>query len=168
MVEVLPCSRCKNDKPIEAFRRRKQRPETGKRLGRWSWCKECEAESFQTPERRAQGNKRSRVFRKRMKENNPAEAKRRERESNLKRNYGFGEEQYNAMLLAHGGVCCICGKPPTKGRGKRLNVDHDHETGRIRGLLCVMCNISLGGFNDNPTLLRKAAEYIESFTQPAS
>lgn len=82
----------------------------------------------------------------------------------LLRVYGITVEQYDAMLAEQGGVCALCGKPPAMNggpSGNRLHVDHDHETGRVRALLCSTCNISLGGFRDDPVLLRKAADYLE-------
>jgi hypothetical protein len=51
---------------------------------------------------------------------------------------------YDAMLKAQGGVCALCGQPERVAHVKHLSVDHDHTTGRVRGLLCVGCNISLG------------------------
>jgi hypothetical protein len=59
----------------------------------------------------------------------------------LKRCYGISVEQYEEMLDRQGGVCGLCGEPP---RGLRLAVDHDHETGRVRGLLHNECNRALG------------------------
>ena len=57
-----------------------------------------------------------------------------DRKSHLKRKYGLTLEEYDAMLEAQGGVCAICGEPRPEER--TLHVDHDHETGAIRGLLC--------------------------------
>lgn len=62
------------------------------------------------------------------------------REHWLRRAYGITSEQYDAMLAAQGGVCAICKSEPKKNR---LHVDHDHDTGRVRGLLCVACNSRL-------------------------
>ncbi len=61
---------------------------------------------------------------------------------NLKRDYGLSVDRYNAMLEFQGGDCAICGKPMTG----RKNVDHDHITGKVRGLLCSGCNLRLGLF----------------------
>lgn len=80
------------------------------------------------------------------------------RKHDLKRKFGITHEQYQAMLTEQKGVCAICGKPP---RGRRLAVDHDHKTGAIRALLCGNCNHVLGNGQDDPEILRKAADYLE-------
>lgn len=71
------------------------------------------------------------------------------------------------MLAAQDGVCAICrnGEASKSNRGhrrRRLTVDHDHETGQVRGLLCSGCNLALGGFRDSPDLLLAAASYLAS------
>lgn len=71
--------------------------------------------------------------------------------------YGITLEDYEAMMATQGGVCAICEASPGL---RRLNVDHDHETGAIRGLLCEICNRALGGFKDDPDLLSAAARYL--------
>lgn len=80
------------------------------------------------------------------------------RESNL-RGFGLTIEQYEEMFAAQGHGCALCAGMNRDGR--RLAVDHDHATGIVRGLLCGECNQSLGKMKDSPSLLRKAAEYIE-------
>ncbi|MCP4541730.1 MAG: hypothetical protein GY832_31750 [Chloroflexi bacterium] len=65
------------------------------------------------------------------------------RRAKIKYYYGLKSEEYEVMLSQQHGVCGICGKPPTKQRVS-LDVDHDHETGKIRGLLCNVCNRHLG------------------------
>lgn len=84
----------------------------------------------------------------------------------LKRTYGLSTEQYAAMLALQGNRCGICGSfssgVMTKGGHARWHVDHDHTTGRVRGLLCGPCNVGLGGFKDNPVALRNAAIYLEA------
>lgn len=76
----------------------------------------------------------------------------------LRAHFGIKEEDYLQMLEAQHGCCAIC-----KVRlAKRVHVDHDHETGNVRGLLCERCNIGLGYFSDSPERMRDAALYIES------
>lgn len=70
--------------------------------------------------------------------------------------YGLTPQDYAAMLCAQDGVCAICQRPDARS----LAVDHDHATGRVRGLLCFRCNrVLVGGFG-NPALLRRAADYL--------
>ena len=76
---------------------------------------------------------------------------------NLKRNYGISSEEYQEKLKYQNYGCAICGKQATT---KALAVDHCHETGKVRELLCGPCNIGLGQFQDNPELLLKAADYL--------
>lgn len=81
-----------------------------------------------------------------------------DRRSHLKRKYGMTLEEYDAMLEAQGGGCFICGRPPREDIS--LHVDHDHSTGKVRGILCFCCNNALADFQDDPALLRKAAAYV--------
>lgn len=75
---------------------------------------------------------------------------------NLKR-YGISASDYLWVLDVQGGVCAICKRPP---KGKRLAVDHDHKTGKVRGLLCSKCNTLLGNADDQPLILLSAVEYL--------
>jgi hypothetical protein len=78
--------------------------------------------------------------------------------------YGVTVEWYEAKRQAQNGACMICGAvPPPDGikSAARLHVDHDHATGANRDLLCNRCNQGLGYFQDDPALLRAAADYIE-------
>lgn len=85
----------------------------------------------------------------------------------LKRTYGITLDEYKAMSESQGHKCAICDNTETavdaKGAERFMAVDHCHKTGKIRALLCAACNKSLGGFKDDPKLLRKAAEYIEAY-----
>jgi hypothetical protein len=72
--------------------------------------------------------------------------------------YGVTVAEFHALLARQGGVCAICGKP---GGKKRLALDHCHRTGEIRGLLCGACNIALGLLRDSPSLIRRAAAYVD-------
>lgn len=92
--------------------------------------------------------------------------------AHLKRNFGITLDEFNAIAEEQGGVCAICGEPPrivmgvrSRRQGRavrpRLVVDHCHETGRVRGLLCTPCNRAIGYLRDNPDYARFAAEYLE-------
>lgn len=72
---------------------------------------------------------------------------------------GLTVEQYAEMLAAQGGRCAICGKTP-EAQGYRLAIDHDHETGENRGLLCWACNSGLGKLGDNVEGLEAALRYL--------
>lgn len=84
----------------------------------------------------------------------------------IKRKYGLAMDEYIAMLEIQGGGCSICGARQSQlwreVVRQPLLIDHDHETGKVRGLLCDHCNRGLGQFRDDPALLHKAAEYLEA------
>lgn len=77
----------------------------------------------------------------------------------LEQQYDLTLEKYNKMLDKQKGCCALCG---IYYENRKLNVDHDHETGKVRALLCSKCNNGLGLFNDNPELLEQAALYVKS------
>jgi hypothetical protein len=77
----------------------------------------------------------------------------------LTRRYGLTIDQYRVLLDRQGGKCAICGG---NENGRRFAVDHCHDTGRIRGLLCMKCNTGIGKLRDSVDLLRKAIAYLES------
>ena len=85
------------------------------------------------------------------------------RNTRLKHRYGITSADYAKMLSAQKGVCAICGNPPTEDQpkhwGKHLAVDHCHDTGRVRGLLCNRCNVGLGHISTE-SLARSAIKYL--------
>jgi 5-methylcytosine-specific restriction endonuclease McrA len=82
------------------------------------------------------------------------------RKSWLKTQYGMSPEEYARRLSEQDGGCALCGAScPT---GNLLAVDHCHITGRVRGLLCANCNVALGTFKDDVSVLRKAIQYLQS------
>lgn len=86
--------------------------------------------------------------------------KERARASQLKSKYGISLEQYETMLQEQGSRCAICGTDVPAMGWVNFPVDHDHETGSTRGLLCNTCNIGLGAFKDSPFLLESAIVYL--------
>ena len=135
------CTRCRRTLPRDAFYTR----ETGKPS---SWCKACvkAANKARQAERKAEGrswyNPEVDVW------------------SHRRRRYGITKEQYLAMLDEQGGACAICRGAPD-GKDKSLVVDHDHKTGKVRGLLCNKCNWAIGHFKDDSDRMMNAITYLE-------
>lgn len=87
------------------------------------------------------------------------------RNRDLKRLYGITLEQYNEMLKNQNNVCAICGEKEKSVDSRTMKlfslaVDHDHKTGKVRKLLCSVCNKILGLANDNTSLIEKIKQYI--------
>ena len=152
------CTSCLLLKPLKEYHR-----DSSKKDGRHSQCKNCH--SVRNKIRRKNNPEYVEKCRQRSKEyrlNSPEVYKASVRNSTLKKKYGIGITEYNLILKQQGGSCAICNSRDTKvSWSNNLHVDHDHNTGKIRGLLCQPCNVSLGKMNDSPSLLRKAADYIE-------
>jgi len=124
------CRDCGLEKPLNDFPRNKRIKD-----GRHSYCKPCHnARGKETKDRLFGGS----------------------RHYHLRRRYGIGSVQVEAMVKAQRGVCAICRTEPA------VHVDHDHETGLIRGILCFNCNGGLGQFKDDARNLMRAVEYLEN------
>lgn len=138
------CRKCDTVKPFDAFPLRSNRRPS-------SWCRECtnayNREYVKTPEGAAK------------KKRAAAEYNARNPDYFLTRNYGLKPGEYDRMRADQHDRCAICGTPDAGGR--RWHVDHDHITGKVRGLLCSACNLTLGKMQDDPARLRAAADYIE-------
>lgn len=81
----------------------------------------------------------------------------------MNRNYGIGLDEYNTMFTKQQGKCAICsGEPPKNQHKKRLNIDHCHSTGKVRGLLCDACNRAIGLLKDSEKLLNNAIKYLNA------
>lgn len=91
-------------------------------------------------------------------ERDPDEASRRQKASMRAFRYGITAAEYNALVHEQDGRCAICREPPKGSRG--LHIDHDHATGRVRGLLCGPCNMGVGQFRDSDDLLNNAITYL--------
>ncbi|WP_416969170.1 endonuclease domain-containing protein [Streptomyces sp. 4F14] len=80
------------------------------------------------------------------------------RQGHLKRSYNLTEAQRDEMIAEQKGLCVICLKAPA------VHVDHYHETGRVRGVLCFNCNSAIGKLGDDPGAVRRAASYLEGIS----
>lgn len=81
-------------------------------------------------------------------------------ERRLKTQYGITLEDYKLLREQQFSRCAICGAHETKGQYGRLYVDHDHKTGKVRGLLCSHCNLGIGKFNEDVSIMNRAMIYI--------
>jgi|SRR5665213_2263589 len=133
--ETKWCGGCSQTKLLTDFAKA-----SGKHDGRQSQCRDCLAEW------------------KKQHPVEPGRYQRNYRRDNWKRLYGITPEQYDEMVVAQGGVCASCGFPPMVD--EMLQVDHDHTTQAVRGLLHGQCNRILGHAHDDIRLLEAAADYI--------
>lgn len=80
-------------------------------------------------------------------------------ENNRLRKYGLTIKKWKRLLAKQGGACCICHETSKPGK-PRLAIDHDHKTGKVRGLLCSRCNTALGLLRDSAEIVQAAANYL--------
>lgn len=96
-----------------------------------------------------------------------ARQRRNKRSSVLRTKYGLTSSQFEAMFESQGRRCanleCGATEPGGRWRGCGWHVDHCHDTGRVRGILCHSCNVGIGHFRNDPARLRAAADYLEKF-----
>jgi len=168
-IKTKVCGACKKKKFISEFNKHYGRPR--------SLCKKCHSKASvewgqSNKEHRSayikeyHSNNWDRVcgHKRKYVENLTPEklAKQKERMSwwHIKRKYGLTREMWDKMFEAQNRVCALCQKRTT-GRGNgRLDVDHCHETGRVRGLLCRHCNTALGILGDTPDKMERVMDYL--------
>lgn len=97
---------------------------------------------------------------KKYRAENREHVKKLSRLSHVARTYGLSAEKYNAMHAEQRGCCAICMRHATEIK-KGLSVDHDHDTGAVRGLLCAECNTAIGMLGDDPATLTAAIAYLQ-------
>ena len=137
------CNKCKQEKVLSSFSK-----SSANKDGLTTRCKECDN-----------------IAKKAWSKNNPEKAYSSMRQNNLKTKYKVDLDWYEKQFKKQDFKCAIC---ETKenivvGSKNALNfaVDHDHETGKVRGLLCNQCNRALGMFKDNLDVLKKAISYLK-------
>lgn len=129
------CTKCGSTKPDTDFYT------YGKKGKRHGSCKTC--------------------YKKRSKEDKVKQGRRHRKSVELRWQYGLSIEDYERMIELCDNKCEICGAPPpTKGRKKTLCVDHCHDTGIVRGLLCDKCNRAIGLIGEDHQTLLKAIQYL--------
>lgn len=124
------CTKCGSTKPDEDFYKSKGNKKHGA-------CKTC--------------------YKKNVKRRADKLGPRHYKDYNLQRNFGIGIQEFDQMLVRCDGKCEGCGKRPKK---KALCVDHCHDTGAVRGLLCHCCNVALGHLNDDTSVMLNLIQYL--------
>ena len=125
-----------------------------------------EHRTAQTPKRREAAAQYNRAWRAARTPEQIAAQALAKREYGLQREYGISAATWATIFAAQGGRCAICLLDAPTGKG--WCVDHDHETGAVRGILCSGCNTALGYFKDDPALMRAGATYVESHARRTS
>lgn len=100
-------------------------------------------------------------LKKKYKDKDPEKRKIRRYELRIYNRYKITTKDYQAMLVRQGGKCAICGRTDNSVKTNRLYIDHNHETGAVRALLCHWCNAGLGMFQDSKQVLSSAIKYLE-------
>lgn len=133
------CSRCQEEKPLEEFPRRARSSD-----GRAPACSSCVAVYYGQRQERIREVRRDHYERV-------------GRDQHRLKRYGLTPEAFAALLTEQGSRCAICRSLMVE----EVIVDHDHETGRVRGLLCRPCNSGIGHLGDDPARVRAALAYLE-------
>lgn len=177
-METKLCTKCQKQIPLDGFYfRRRGKPD--------SWCKKCHCKDSNSylkknPKRRAYVKKwllkhpnYEVEARKKYVQRHPERVAAQLKAWSVKKisleptyfrsknykNYGISLDDYNVMLSSQGGVCAICSG--FNEDGKALAVDHCHRTGKVRALLCRMCNLAIGNFKENTETMLLAIEYLK-------
>lgn len=117
------CTKCGTHKPLDDFHR-----SSSAKDGKASWCKKCVNSTRRDNRKRTYTPENKRKWQ-------------------IKTRYGMTVAQVDAMHAAQGGSCAVCRKPISK-----FHIDHNHNTGKVRGLLCHRCNVMIGGWDDKAWL----------------
>lgn len=145
------CNTCNLILPLEDFQK-----DITRKFGRTHKCKKC-LSIYNSGRKKENKEKRRKNYLK---------SKEYYHKKRLHREYGLSKEQYKLLFDSQKGLCKICSNPEklknrVQGTPLRLAIDHCHNTGLIRGLLCAQCNVGLGNFKDNIELLEKAITYLK-------
>lgn len=135
------CWKCKKSKPASQFAKDRSRKD-----GLQGHCRKCKY-----------------AFEQERRKKHPGGRAEQSKRYDPRRYFGITLEQYDIMSETQGNVCAICGG--INPNGKRLAVDHDHKTGKIRGLLCSKCNLALGNIKEQISILRSMENYIKRFNK---
>lgn len=145
--ETKLCRKCETIKPLTDFYLVRNGKASGDKLVRKGSCKRCQSDGAAAWQRA-----------------NPERTKQQKKAWRLRTEYGITLKEYEARLVAQSGRCAICGLDESRsnlGSGNfMLSVDHCHDSGAVRGLLCNNCNRAIGMLGDSPEILKRAIRYL--------
>lgn len=164
VAETKACTKCEVQKSLKDFHK-----DSNNKCGLTSQCKACRkiqrmCWGKKHPEK-VRKHKRDEYHRNREKHlEYTRSSERRDRwfRWKLKRQFGISFDDFMSLMDSQLGLCAICHGEMDRGQtsNKRLNIDHDHKTGKVRGLLCFRCNTGIGSLNDDPKVLASAIRYL--------
>ncbi|MCR4307302.1 MAG: endonuclease VII domain-containing protein [Candidatus Berkelbacteria bacterium] len=140
------CLRCGGDGPFWKDKNRED--------GLNPYCKKCAGAA--NKEWTSKNIEKVRQYTKKWTKENPKKM----REHQRKYRYGMTPGRYDELFASQNGRCAICGSDTPGGRGVDFHVDHDHNTGKVRGLLCTNCNHMIGIAHEETSIFSKAIKYL--------
>ena len=158
------CRFCRQVKTVDSFPPyvfRGSKKANGVIRPRWGPCHGCQVELNR------KNSQQRRIAGKTLAYERRPATKRIRLNTKFNRQFGISVDDYERMHKDQNGLCWICGKAETEtttagqSQPNRLTVDHDHDTGKVRGLLCAKCNQGIGCLMHSPDLLKKAILYLE-------
>lgn len=153
------CNECKEFKELSEFSKQK-----GAKDGYINQCKPCKR--IKNREYNKNNKYKNSLKNKKYDKNNKDKIRNRV----LEKKYNITLDQYKQMLVSQNGVCAICGKPETKthhisNKIKDLAVDHNHQTGEVRQLLCCECNLAVGNLKESIEYSIKLTQYLVKWSK---
>ena len=152
-MNMKTCTKCIKEKPLEAYYKASNSSD-----GKYSICIECKDAA--TKKWREENTE---YYNKTMRDYRAAQDPNDRRDIDLKSWYGLPYGWYKSTLEAQGNVCAIC-KKPNRSKKRCLAVDHHHDTGKVRGIVCYSCNRALHAF-DNVDLFNAIMTYLEKYKE---
>ena len=164
-METRRCLTCGASKPLSAFGPRQSRCRPCRSVAQVTW-QQLNRDKYRKQQNRwcAANRDKTKVYAHRAYLKMSDEAKHRKaaaaKIAHLKRTYSLTPDDWQALHDRQGGLCALCKIPGRVGKHGKLHVDHDHETGRVRGLLCGACNVALGVLGDTSRRIEAVLAYL--------
>lgn len=166
------CLKCKSMKPLSEFAQWKSVRRGIVVITKSGWCKACRKiyktkyyslnREFVLLAAKKYCKKNKKAISRRRSASYPLN-RRKEKNRQLRKSYGITIEQYGEILTLQKGVCAICGTDTPAVNRNYFYVDHCHDTGIVRGLLCNNCNRALGNLKNSSVIAERAARYLDNY-----